>query len=136
MPIRIHEESGGEFLNIHVSGKLVKADYAEFVPAFDQAIKEHGKVRVLFEMEDFHGWDVGAAWEDLKLDLAHFNDIDRLAMVGENKWHNRLAVFFKPFTRAEVRYFDRANMATARVWLEEGLETASADIREDMRLGR
>ena len=37
---------------------------------------------MLFDMTDFHGWDAGAAWEDIKFDIKHFADIERLAMVG------------------------------------------------------
>jgi hypothetical protein len=30
-----------------------------------------------------------------------------------------MAAFAKPFTKAQVRYFDRANAAEAREWLDE-----------------
>jgi hypothetical protein len=76
-------------------------------------------LRLLFDMTGFHGWDAGAAWEDLKVGIAHFADIERLAMVGEEKWQHGMAIFCKPFTRATVRYFDHANAAEARKWLGE-----------------
>ena len=38
-------------------------------------------------MTGLHGWDAGALWEDIKFDIKHFADIERLAMVGEKKWH-------------------------------------------------
>ena len=34
MPIRLNEENGGKWLVAHVSGKLAKADYEQFVPEF------------------------------------------------------------------------------------------------------
>jgi hypothetical protein len=117
MPIRIDEDNDATFLNIHVSGKLVKADYKEFVSAFERAARRHGKVRVLFEMSEFHGWDAGAAWEDFKFGIEHFSDIERLAMVGETKWQQGMALFGKPFTKAAVRYFDHTAAAEARAWL-------------------
>ena len=66
MPIQLNEEDGGRLLNVHVSGKLTSADYEHFVPEFERLVGEHGKLRVLFDMTDFHGWDVGALWEDTK----------------------------------------------------------------------
>ena len=33
MPIQLNEENGGKVLAVHVSGKLVKADYEHFVPS-------------------------------------------------------------------------------------------------------
>jgi len=119
MSIKLKEENDGKILIIHVSGKLVKADYESFVPQFERLIKKHGKLSLLFDMADFHGWDAGAAWLDLKLGLAHFADITRLAMVGETKWQHGMATFCKPFTRAQVRYFDHADIIKAQEWLEE-----------------
>jgi hypothetical protein len=86
MPIQLNEEDGGKILILHISGKLVKADYEHFVNEFERLVRQHGKLRVLFDMGDFHGWEAGAAWEDIKFDSSHFADIERLAMVGENKW--------------------------------------------------
>jgi hypothetical protein len=119
MPIQFSEEDSGKILVIHVSGKLAKADYADFVAEFERLLKEHGKLQVLFDMGGFHGWDAGAAWEDLKFDVKHFADIGRLAMVGDKKWQHGMAIFFKPFTKAVTRYFDRADSAEARKWLAQ-----------------
>ena len=117
MPIQLSEDNEAGLLVIHVTGKLVKADYAEFVAEFERCLKERGKLRVLFDMTGFYGWDVGAMWEDIKFDVKHFADISRLAMVGEKKWQHGMAEFFRPFTRATTRYFDRTEAAEARNWL-------------------
>ena len=119
MPIQINEDNGGKVLVLHISGKLVKADYEQFVPEFERLLERHGKLRVLFDMSDFHGWEGSAVWEDIKFDIKHFADIERLAMVGNKKWQHGMATFFKPFTKARSRYFDRADTAEARKWLGE-----------------
>ena len=49
-----------KLLEVQVSGKLVHEDYKHFVPEFERLVKQNGKIRVLFEMADFHGWE-GAA---------------------------------------------------------------------------
>jgi hypothetical protein len=119
MPIQFKEENSGKLLVIHVNGKLIKADYEHFVPEFDRLIQQHGKLRLLFDMTDFHGWEVSAMWEDLKLGIRHFADIEKLAMVGDTKWEQGMATFCKPFTTAKIRYFDRTDTAEARQWLDE-----------------
>jgi hypothetical protein len=119
MPIHLIEENDGRILIVNVSGKLTKADYAHFVPEFDRLVQKHGKIRVLFDMTGFHGWEASAAWEDLKLGLKHFSDIERIAMIGETKWQHGLATFGKPFTRAVVRYFEHVDATEARKWLDE-----------------
>ena len=117
MPIKLTEEDGGKILIVHVSGKLEKADYTNFVPAFERLVVQHGKLSVLFDMTDFHGWEASAAWEDVKFATKHFSDIDRLAVVGEKKWQKGMATFCKPFTKAAVRYYDHVDIAEARKWL-------------------
>jgi hypothetical protein len=54
----------GKLLHVKVTGKLTKEAYEAFAPVVDEQIQEHGKVRILFEMHDFHGWTAGALWED------------------------------------------------------------------------
>ncbi|HZM05494.1 MAG TPA: STAS/SEC14 domain-containing protein [Candidatus Saccharimonadales bacterium] len=117
MPIQLDEQHGGNLLAVHVTGKVVKADYEHFVPEFERLVRQHGKLRVLFDMTGFHGWDAGALWEDIKFDLKHFADIERIAMVGDKKWQHGMAVFCKPFTKATVRYFDHADALEARKWI-------------------
>jgi hypothetical protein len=120
MPIQINEDNGGKILAVHVTGKLTKADYERFVPEFERLVRQNGKVRVLFEMSDFHGWDGSALRDEINFDLDHLFDIERLAMVGDKKWEQIMSVFCKPFTTATIRYFDHMEAAKARKWLDEG----------------
>ena len=119
MPIELTEENGGKILVVQATGKLTRADYAPFVPAFDRLVRQHGKLRLLFDMVGFHGWEAGAAWEDFKFGVKHFADIERIAMVGDAKWQHAMATLSRPFTTAAVRYFDHTEGAAARKWLAE-----------------
>ena len=49
--------------------------------------------------------------------MRHFHDIERLAMIGEKAWQHGMAVFCKPFTKAEVRYFDSSEATEAESWI-------------------
>ena len=102
---------------LRVSGKLTTDDYEIFVPELEKWIERHGKIRILFDMVEFHGWTVSAAWEDLKLGFKHFSDIERIAMIGDKAWEHGMAAFCKPFTKAKVRYFDRADAEDAKAWI-------------------
>lgn len=110
--------STGKMLHVKVTGKLTKEAYELFAPVVDEQIHEHGKLRILFEMHDFHGWTAGALWEDIKFDFKHWKDIERLAIVGESKWEKGMAVFCKPFTAATIQYFDHDNLKDAKAWIE------------------
>jgi hypothetical protein len=119
MPIKLSEKNDGKLLEVRVSGKLAHEDYKHFVPEFERLLRQHGKIRLLFEMADFHGWQGGALWDDFKFDLKHFSDIERLAMVGDKKWEHGMANFCRPFTTAKIRYFDCTEVERARTWVEE-----------------
>jgi hypothetical protein len=95
------------------------SDYQHLVPTVEDAVRKNGKVRMLVQMHDFHGWDAGALWQDIKFDVKHFNHIQRLAIVGETTWEKWMAMFCKPFTTAKVRYFPVERSAEARTWVSD-----------------
>ncbi len=119
MALNMQVDSSGKSLEVHVNGKLSKEDYDQFVPEVERLIQQQGKLRILFEMHDFHGWNAGALWQDIKFDLKHFNDIERLAMVGEKRWQAGMSKFCRPFTTAKIRYFEHDKLDEARAWLSE-----------------
>jgi hypothetical protein len=82
---------------------------------------EHGKLRVLFLMRDFDGWAAGALWDNVKVGLPRFDQVERLAIVADRRWERGMGVFCGPFTEAEVRFFVIAEADEARQWVWEGL---------------
>jgi hypothetical protein len=118
MAVERVESPNGRMVEVQVTGKLSKEDYEHFVPRTEE-LMQNGKVRILFSMHEFSGWEMGALWEDIKFDIKHFKDIDRLAMVGDKKWEHGMAMFCKPFTTAKLQYFDQSEIDQARAWLAE-----------------
>ena len=106
-------------LAFKISGKLHDEDYKHFVPLIDAAVAKEGKVRLLAEFHDFHGWDLHALWDDIKFSTTHCTKIERIALVGDKTWEKWMAAVCKPFTMAKVRYFDVADVGAARTWLQE-----------------
>lgn len=102
-----------------MSGKLHDADYQTFVPLVDAAIAKHGKVRMLAQFHDFHGWDLHALWDDIKFSTTHCTKIEKIALVGEKTWEKWMAQVCKPFTMAKVQYFDAGQLEAAKAWLAE-----------------
>lgn len=117
MPIGMQEEEGGKSLKIVLAGTLVKEDYRPLIAEFTHLAALHGKVRVLLDMTRFHGWDASALWEEIKFDLKHLNQLERLAVVGETRWQHAITSFAKPISPAQIRYFERAQVGEAERWL-------------------
>ncbi len=110
----------GNFVALRLSGKLHDGDYKQFVPII-QAAAEKGKLHLLMEMKDFHGWDAQALWDDIKLEGPLGDKIERLAMIGDKKWEAWMAKICKPFTHATIQYFDASDAQNAWAWVQDGL---------------
>lgn len=105
------------FLSMKAIGKLTHADYQSFLPMLEGALGEvrEPRVRALFDATEFEGWEVRAAWDDLRFGLRHGNDFERIAIVGQAKWQAVAAKVAGWFTSGEVRHFE--DFGEALDWL-------------------
>lgn len=118
--IEVLPESHGNVLGIRGLGKLTDSDYKEvLIPRLQAVIDEHGKARCLFTMgEDFHGWDLEAAWDDAKFGLQHRNDFEKVAVVGGPKWVEWGAKLGGLVISGEVKTFSQDQLEEAWKWIE------------------
>ncbi len=130
--IAIFETGSPKVVGLKLCGKLRDGDYKEFIPTMETILTAEGKVRLFVQYEDFQGWDMHAAWDDLTFRLKHYSDFERIAMVGDHKWEKWMANFFRPFTKAKVQYFDRSEVDAAWKWLKES-EEGKEDAKEKDR---
>jgi hypothetical protein len=79
------DASSEKILCFQMSGKLHDEDYQKFVPIVEKAVQSQGKVRLLAQFQDFHGWDLYALWDDIKFTAANCFNIERIALVGDRK---------------------------------------------------
>jgi hypothetical protein len=61
-------------------------------------------------MIGFQGWDPSALWDEIKFDLRHANDFERVATVGDNVWERVMWILIKPFTKAKAGTSTPRNM--------------------------
>ena len=43
---------------------------------------------MLIELKDFEGWDFKGLWADLKFDVSHQEQMDRIAILGDKRWQD------------------------------------------------
>lgn len=104
---------------VQIVGTLEKKDYDVFGPRLDDLVEQHGRLRLFIELVDFRGWTPAAAWEDVKLAVRHFRNIERIAVVGERPWEKGIAALAKPFTSAQMRYFNVEERDAANTWIRK-----------------
>ncbi|RMG58399.1 MAG: hypothetical protein D6717_02950, partial [Gammaproteobacteria bacterium] len=120
-PIPVVEENIYAF---RFRGRLTHDDYREFIPLVEDLIRQHGRISLLLELEDFRGWDTEAAFDDFRFGTRHEDDFERIAVVGDKAWERWMVALARPFTDAEIRYFDRDHIDEAWAWLKATPEPA------------
>ena len=107
----------GNLIRVIVSGKLTQDDYDKLIPSWEQTIARHGSMRMLLIMENFEGWDLGAAWDDFRFDTTHADKVEKVAAVGEKAWQKWIMKLGSFFVRDDVKYFDSSQLAEAERWV-------------------
>ncbi|NOX27123.1 MAG: STAS/SEC14 domain-containing protein [Gammaproteobacteria bacterium] len=107
------------FLTLRIVGKLTHGDYEKITPLIDSALEgvKSPKVNVFVDALELEGWELRAAWDDLKLGLKHNKDFNKIAILGQKKWQKYLAKIASWFISGEVKYFEEVNAAF--YWLKE-----------------
>lgn len=119
-----------------LSGRLSHADYQTFLPRLEKLIEESGRLSVLLELVDFHGWDLAAAWDDFRFGMAHPDGFERIAIVGHGALQRWMTLMAKPFISAGVRFFEQEQLGDAWDWLREPSREAALDEAEPIAYRR
>jgi hypothetical protein len=106
------------FLSLKAFGTLTHQDYEIITPLIDSALDavKQPSVDVLIDGTELQGWELRAAWDDMKLGLKHNNQFNKIAIYGNKNWQQIAAKIGNWFISGEVKYFD--NLAEASNWLK------------------
>jgi len=111
------ETTRTDLVAIRLTGSLNKQDYEQLIPVLESKINQFGKIDLYWEMEEVSKWQPSGLWQDIKFDIKHVNSFGKVAVVGDKKWEEWIAQMIKPFTTAEIGYFDTTQKAEALAWI-------------------
>lgn len=105
------------FIELTMLGKLTHEDYQIFVPMIDKALKEAKTMEtdLLVDMRGFKGWELLAAWDDMKFGIKHRNNFSSMAIVGDKKWEEVSVKMMSHLTKGKVKFFKERDKALS--WL-------------------
>ena len=117
----IDDIHGDNIIAFTASGKITDADYKQtLTPAIEEAIKQHGNVRLLMHLgPKFDGYTAQAVFDDITLGIKHIKEYARVAVVTDNHWFAqgmKMASHLLPF---DLRAFGESEMADAKKWISE-----------------
>lgn len=117
MPLTMAHEHDNVF-RLDLQGRLRKVDFERCEQQLENEIAQNAPVRLLILLDGFTGWDPGAPWNDLGFYMKHGDAIERIAIVGPNRWRSHMLMFAGAgLRRAPVKFFPLGTAAEARAWL-------------------
>ncbi len=135
MSINFHFDEGSKLVTLRISGKVSRDMFLHYSSLVEDLIAEHGRVRLLLVMHDF-SMSPAAFFEDLKFDIRHRSDVERVAVVVERRWQKVMVKLFSSFSHADFRVFDAADEENAWDFVHEGLMVGSNVMSNDVSEGR
>jgi hypothetical protein len=119
VPATIRSEGGNRY-RVDVSGTLRKSEMEKAQATLVQEIARVGKVRMLFVLDQFKGWEKGPDWGDMRFYDTYGQHIERIAIVAEERWRDDALMFaLADLRKAPTRFFLPTEIDRARAWLTQ-----------------
>lgn len=117
--IQIDDRSRGRVVSLRASGKIAGAELGQVLERLEQAIAEHGKVRILVHVENLGAFSPGALMDDPRLSLERAEDVERVAVVADGILFGTYVKAAAKLVPGEVRRFKTKELDEAWRWIEE-----------------
>jgi hypothetical protein len=117
MPVTMQHDRDNIF-RVELRGTLGKTELERCQTLLKTEMDRVGPVKLLFVLAEFDGWEPGANGNDLSFYVGHGDRIDRIAIVGPERWRSETLMFAgADLRRAPVEFFTEDAVTEARTWL-------------------
>lgn len=116
---QILDESSGRVIGIKLSGTLTEADYQTLVTLLEAFIIEHGRARIVWDLEEFEGKTLDPLWRGLKLNADRRSSIERMAIIGEQSPEQWMGELVHLVAQGKAKNFGQSQL-DAWVWVRQG----------------
>jgi hypothetical protein len=119
--IRLLRDMPAGVLGLEAVDDVEEEDYENvIVPAVEDAISRHGKVRLVYVLgPEFDEYEEEAVWEDLKLGGRHPASFERVAIVTDARWAGPALKLLSVLVPGQTRAFPLADLEGAKRWAAE-----------------
>jgi len=117
--IRILQDLPANVVGAEAVGRVDVEDYRTVLePAVEAALAAHDRLRLLYVLgQEFEGYSAGAAWEDTKLGIGHWEAWERIAVVTDRGWIADAVKALSWMLPGEVRVFGMDERDDATAWI-------------------
>lgn len=110
-------ESSGNTLAYALEVELTQEDVEKLQSELSTAMDQQGPLRLLVKADGLEDIEPSAVWQDLKMTPDYVRNIERFAIVGDERWQKWLAKATDTF--AEAEYFSPDEFARAWDWVKD-----------------
>ena len=95
-------------MTLVAKGALTHEDYQQITPLIDEALAniKHPELYFLIDASEMTGWELEAAWDDMKLGLKYGGKVEKIAILGHKKWQEMLISLANVFIHGQAKYFE------------------------------
>lgn len=115
--LEVLPESDGNVIGVRVHGEMTGGECSSLAVRIEELVKEHKSVRLLLDLSDCDRVDPAAAWEEFVMGVKHWNDMERICIVGGAMWNEVAARTLNRLAFGEAEHFSSDEITAAWVWI-------------------
>ena len=117
MGVAGEKEPSGLYV-LRISGVFTNQDRKAIEEAGRAELDRRSKIKVLILADGFAGWGKEGDWGDIRFMLEYDHYMEKIAVVADEKWRDKLLMFLAAGHReAAVEFFPSGEESRAREWL-------------------
>ncbi len=102
-----------------IEGKVTSEQGQEIFERIEEAAKQGRKLRLYYELHGFPTAEAGVYLDKLKALGTILRTIERVAVIGDQRWLAVYTAIFDPITKADLRHFTTEEKDAAAAWVRE-----------------
>lgn len=118
------ENLSDDAIKVVMPAKLTAADVAQLAGQLDTLIAQRGRIRLMFNLTNFGGWEnleaMGAHFDQLKFIPERAKHIERIAVIIGQPWQQQFLQMLRSVLPTQVQAFESNEEAEAAKWLLQG----------------
>ena len=112
-------ESEGNLVCCKAIGKLTDEDLYNLTIRIERVLENHSLFSLYVNLEFFEGWEWQAAWDKNVYAKKYWDQIEKIAFVGNQKWEQTINKIAQNLKNGDKRYFLIAHQSTAIEWINK-----------------
>jgi catechol 2,3-dioxygenase-like lactoylglutathione lyase family enzyme len=127
--IQMIEVQREDVLAFRVEGRIEKADIDALAEAVERRMRKYDRIRAYVEAGEITGIALEAMLADLAFAFTHVWDVERKAVVSDDRWHKVILEFAEQlFPSVDAKHFRPAERDLALEWIQDGPDPRALEV--------